>query len=89
MVLGDWGPALSSGAQIAGAPFAAWQRQGGDLGPGAPIAGARIAALPEAASGPSRFSNDSIDLLFEQMQSCKGYICSFFLQNDFSNVFKN
>ena len=41
-------PALSSGVPIAGAPIAALQRQGGDLGPRAPIAGAQITALPQA-----------------------------------------
>ena len=40
-------PALSFGVPIARAPIAALQRQGGDLGPGAPIAGAQIAVLPE------------------------------------------
>ena len=72
---------LSSGAPIAGAQIAVLQRQGGDLGLGAAIAGAprlplclrQGGDLGQAASGPSKFSNDSID----------------FLQNDFSNVFSN
>ena len=44
------------------------------LSSGAPIAGAPIAALQR--------QGDFIDLLFKQMQTCKCYICSIFLQSD-------
>ena len=57
----------------------------GDWGPSPELLGP-IAALSETGFGPTKFSNDFIDLLLEQMQSCKGYICSIFLQSDLSNV---
>ena len=87
----------SPGAPIAGAQIAVLQTQGGDLGLGAAIAGAprlplclrQGGYLGQAASGPSKFSNDSIYLLLEQIASRKGYICTIFLQSDLSNVLSN
>ena len=55
----DWGPGL----ELWG-PNRCFAETGWRSGPRAPDR--------QAASGPSKFSNDSIDLLLEQIQSCKG-----------------
>ena len=51
------------------------------------VIGAPAIGAPALSSGAHiavlQRQGDFIDLLLKQMQTCKGYICSLFLQNDF------